>query len=155
MQVELAKMVIFTAALFVLIFNVHRINPINPGSLEGWIFQQDGAPPHTTKKVRDLLNEKFGSNYFAGGKRGAKLGLGWDFPSSSCDLTVMDFFANPYLKEKIWYDPLPRNIAELNVRIVACIKGIPEEFLINACYGGVDHRVDKCLEEDGYVFYNG
>ena len=44
----------------------------------------------------------------------------------------MDFFANPYLKEKIWYDPLPRNIAELNVRIVACIKGIPEEFLINA-----------------------
>ena len=67
----------------------------------------------------------------------------------------MDFFANPYLKEKIWYDPLPRNIAELNVRIVACIKGIPEEFLINACDGGVDHRVDKCLEEDGDFFYNG
>ena len=101
MQVELAKMVIFTAALFfVLIFTLHRINPINPGLLESWIFQQDGAPPHTTKKVRDLLNEEFGSNYFAGGKRGAKLGLGWDFPSSSCDLTVMDFFANPYLKEK-------------------------------------------------------
>ena len=72
-------MVIVTAALlFVLIFTLHRINPINPGSLEGWIFQQDGAPPHTTKKVRDLLNEEFGSNYFAGGKRGAKLGLGLD-----------------------------------------------------------------------------
>ena len=42
----------------------------------------------------------------------------------------MDFFANPYLKEKIWYDPLPRNIAELNVRIVACIKGIPENSLL-------------------------
>ena len=87
-------MIIFKAALFVLIFILHRINPINPGSLEGWIFQQDGAPPHTTKKDWDLLNEEFGSNYFAGSKRGAKLGLGWDFPSSSYDLTVMDFFAN-------------------------------------------------------------
>ena len=72
-------------SLLYLSFPLHRINPINPGTLEGWIFQQDAAPPHCTKKIRDLLNEEFGSNYFAGGKRGAKLGLGWDYPSLSCD----------------------------------------------------------------------
>ena len=82
MQVELAKMVIVTAALlFVLIFTLHRINPINPGSLEGWIFQQDGAPPHTTKKVRDLLNEEFGSNYFAKGKEEPNWDWAGTFPA--------------------------------------------------------------------------
>ena len=101
------------------------------------------------------MNEEFGSNYFAGGKRGAKPGLGWDYPSLSCDLTVMDFFANPYLKEHIWFDPLPKNIKKLNARIIDGINSIPETFLINACDVGVEHTVEKCLEADGDVFYNG
>ena len=81
----------------------------------------------------------------------------WDgtIPVCPATLTVMDFFANPYLKEHIWFDPLPKNIKELNARIIDGINSLPETFLVNACDVGVEHRVEKCLEADGYVFYNG
>ena len=49
------------------------------------IFQQDGAPPHYHRQVRDFLNANFPDMWFA---RGAP--LAW--PRRSPDLTPLDFF---------------------------------------------------------------
>ena len=102
---------------------------------------------------------QFGSREYKHEFKKAKGVQSWDWdgtiPVCPATLTVMDFFANPHLKEHIWFDPLPKNIKKLNARIIDGINSIPETFLINACDVGVEHTVEKCLEADGDVFYNG
>lgn len=51
------------------------------------IWQQDGAPPHFTLPVRNLLNENFQEWI---GRRGT-----WEWPARSCDLTCMALICWP------------------------------------------------------------
>ena len=57
------------------------------------IFQQDGAPPHSSKEVHTKLNEKFTGRWI--GRSGP---ISWTprFP----DLTLLDFFYGDTLKQK-------------------------------------------------------
>jgi hypothetical protein len=69
-----------------------------------FIFQQDGAPAHYARQVRDLLDETFDKWL---GRRGP-----WEWPSRSSDFTVTDFFLWRYLKEKVFARG-PRDLDEL------------------------------------------
>jgi len=60
-------------------------------NLENIVFQQDGAPPHSTLRVRNYLNQRFGIWI---GSRNAPL----SWPANSPDLTPMDAFLWGYLK---------------------------------------------------------
>ena len=54
-------------------------------NLHDFYFQQDGAPPHYSKGVREYLDETFPLTWI--GQRGPI-----DWPKRSPDLTPMDFF---------------------------------------------------------------
>lgn len=86
-------------------------------------FQQDGAPPHYGRHVREYLDEVFPMRWI--GRRGT---LEW--PPRSPDLTPMDFFLWGYIKNKV-YVTRPQDIEELKERIRTEIRRVPHEMLTN------------------------
>lgn len=78
-------------------------------------FQQDGAPPHSTKENLAILNEAFKGRVIARGFP-EKFNKGMAWPPYSPDLTPLDFFLWGYLKDKV-YRTKPRTLAGLRREI--------------------------------------
>ena len=72
-------------------------------------YQQDGAPAHYLRGVRDWLNETFGTKWIG---RGGPL----EWPARSPDLTPIDFWLWGYLKEKV-YAHNPKTVDQLQAVI--------------------------------------
>jgi hypothetical protein len=89
-----------------------------------FIFQQDGAPAHYARGVRQFLSDKFAEWM---GRRGP---IEW--PARSTDLTVADFFLWGYLKDKVFARG-PRTIDELKRLITEEFNRIPQEMIAKAC----------------------
>ena len=106
-------------------------------------FQQDGAPAHYARDVRNLLDAVFVNRWI--GRRGT---IEW--PARSPDLTPLDYFYWGYLKDRV-YKTKPRNLVELRERIELESANIsPEaiENVVNAFY----HRLAYCQEVNGEQF---
>ena len=58
--------------------------------VQGYIYQQDGAPPHWLKEVREYLNEHLPDRWV--GRAAATDNTFCTWPSRSPDLTMCDFF---------------------------------------------------------------
>lgn len=71
------------------------------------IFQQDGAPPHFVRPVRQFLDQNFPQSWI--GRRGH---IEW--PPRSPDLTPLDFFLWGHLKSKI-YATQPESLDDLRI----------------------------------------
>ena len=98
--------------------------------IEGHYFQQDGAPPHTTRSNLDLLFETFGDRVIARGFPEAfEVGMQW--PPYSPDLSPLDFFLWGYVKDQVYKSP-PKNLTELRHEIEIIIKNIEPNFLHRA-----------------------
>lgn len=95
--------------------------PDSPSN-EIW-FQQDGAPPHYSRPVRDYLNLIFNNRWI--GRRGVV-----EWPARSPDLTPLDFFLWGYLKSKVYVNR-PQNINDLKERIRQEIRRITPDVIIN------------------------
>lgn len=89
--------------------------------LDGYRFQQDGAPCHTANETIQFLQRKFPGRLMS--KRGDI-----DWPPRSPDLTPPDFFLWGYLKSKV-YVSNPQTIDELKANIRVEIITIPPEML--------------------------
>lgn len=89
--------------------------------LDGYWFQQDGAPCHTANQTMQFLQRKFPGRVVS--KNGDI-----DWPPRSPDLTPPDFFLWGYLKSKV-YASKPQTIDELKANIRAEIIAIPPEML--------------------------
>ena len=78
-------------------------------------FQQDGARPHTTPEVLELLHSKFQhrivSNLFP-----QQFQCGFSWPPCCPDLNPCDYFLWGYLKDKV-FSSAPRTLPELKERI--------------------------------------
>lgn len=103
-------------------------------------FQQDGAPPHYAKVVRQWLDEKFPERWL--GRRGPV-----EWPPRSPDLTPPDFFLWGVLKERV-YAKKPQTIEDLKHEIEAAVSGIPQELCKKVCHS-VLNRLRKCVEVNG------
>ena len=84
-------------------------------------FQQDGAPPHTSRITIDFLKKLFP------GRLMSKSG-DLDWPPRSPDLTPPDFFLWGYLKSKVYVNK-PRTLEDLKDNIREEIAAIPAEML--------------------------
>ncbi|GFV02477.1 putative DD41D transposase [Trichonephila clavipes] len=75
-------------------------------------FQQDGATCHTARVTIDLLKDTFGDRLIS------RFGpVNW--PSSSCDLTPLDYFLGGYVKSLVYADnPQTLDHLEDNIRCV-------------------------------------
>jgi len=109
---------------------------------QAW-FQQDGAPAHYHKDVRQWLDMKMPGRWI--GRRGPV-----EWPPRSPDLTLPDFFLWGYLKSKV-YDCKPRNLQELMDNIRETCKSITPQMLMNVRKEW-ELRIKHCIANDGKQF---
>lgn len=95
--------------------------------VEEYWFMQDGARPHRTQEIFDLLSEQF-SNRIIGLDAPSKTGSGEDWPPYSPDLNPCDYFLWGYLKDKV-YRTEPATLDELKIAIEQEIKKIGPDIL--------------------------
>lgn len=106
-------------------------------------FQQDGAPPHYGRQVRQYLDETFPQKWI--GRRGAV-----EWPPRSPDLSPLDYFFWGHLKNNV-YKTKPHGLDELRERIVQETRLISEQALHNAV-SAVYTRFAHCQTVDGAHF---
>jgi len=109
------------------------------------IFQQDGAPPHFARDVRQYLDHQFPQRWIG---RGGPI----RWAPRSPDLTPLDFFLWGYLKNIIYKTPI-KDLNELKMKINNEIKSISKETLCNV-FGNISKRMELCIEVDGDHFEN-
>ena len=91
------------------------------------IFQQDGAPPHWSRQVRQFLNETLPNRWI--GRQGADDLALFSWPPRSPDLTPCDFFLWGLIKDTVYVPPLPQNLDELKNRIRTAITSVTPDML--------------------------
>lgn len=108
-----------------------------------FLFQQDGAPPHYARCVREWLDINFHGRWI--GRRGPI-----DWPARSPDLSPMDFFVWGVLKDMV-YKEKPRTIPDLRRLINDKFATIDVEVCQKVCRS-VASRLHSCVEHDGEQF---
>jgi hypothetical protein len=107
-------------------------------------FQQDGAPAHYGRLVRQWLDSHFPKRWI-----GRQSDIPW--PPRSPDLTTADFFLWGYLKDKV-YQRQPRDISTLKQYITEEFYKIPQEMIKKSCRS-VIQRLQHCIEHNGEAIY--
>ena len=107
-------------------------------------FQQDGAPAHRSRQVKNYLNERFPNRWI---DLGSTTQI---WPPRSPDLTPLDFFLWGYLKEKV-YKTEPTTMEDMKDRIRRACQDIPPTFLQNV-RNSFQRRINKCMEVNGEAF---
>uniref|UniRef100_V5GSF2 Transposable element Tc1 transposase n=1 Tax=Anoplophora glabripennis TaxID=217634 RepID=V5GSF2_ANOGL len=106
-------------------------------------FQHDGAPPHNSHIVRELLNHNFGDNWI--GTYGPNR-----WPPRSPDLTPIDFYFWGDLKDKI-YKYRANNVEELREHFENYIQRVSNIHIYNATRS-IAKRCQLCINENGRQF---
>jgi len=78
--------------------------------VQGYIYQQDGAPPHWHKEVREYRNEHLPGRWVGRAADTDNTFCTW--PPRSPDLTVCDFLLWGFVKDNVYVPPLPKTISE-------------------------------------------
>ena len=77
--------------------------------------------------------------------------------SSFPHLTVCDFFLWGYLKHQIWSQPqnvLPEHIRNLKIAIQNAVNNLGP-IMLRRAFQGMVHRIQKCIQVNGYIFPDG
>lgn len=118
--------------------------------MDGYWFQQDGAPAHTAREAMNLLREFFPDRIIS--KNGD-----FPWPPRSPDMTPPDFFLWGYLKSKVYVNK-PKSLRALKNNIRNEISKIPVEML-EKVMENAEKRVHACIKEKGHhlrdiIFHN-
>jgi transposase len=116
------------------------VDEIPLGMAERCYFQQDGAPAHYARPVKDFLDMQFPGRWIG---RGGPI----DWPPYSPDLTPLDFWLWGMLKNVVYSSPIS-NIEELKLKIHEATSSIPADMcerVINAAF----RRFEVCAENGG------
>jgi len=95
--------------------------------VEGYHFQQDGAPPHRTPRVLELIKSRFQDRVIAL-DFSKSTGSGIDWPPKSPDLSPLDFYLWGKVKDLVYRDRFER-IEDPETKIRAVMNGIPRSEL--------------------------
>lgn len=123
---------------------VPKLIELNINVNEIW-FQQDGAPPHFARTVREFLDEVFPGRWI--GRRGS---IEW--PARSPDLTPMDFFYWGHLKNKVFKNK-SESVNQLKEKIIFESRLITPLMLENTL-SEFYNRLGYCLSNNGQHFEN-
>ncbi|KAJ8975574.1 hypothetical protein NQ317_018106 [Molorchus minor] len=108
-------------------------------------FQQDGAPPHNSRIVSELLTGNFGDNWI-----GTNGPIRW--PPRSPDLTPLDFFFLAHIQDNL-YKKANQNMDELRTNFIECVDSFSNIHIYNAARG-VSRRCELCVVNNGRQFEN-
>lgn len=115
-----------------------------PGDqIETLIFQQDGAPPHIYRPVKQVLQESFGNRIIS-----RHFPNPW--PARSPDLNPLDFWFWGYLKSRV-FSHSPATLQDLKTAIREEISNITAVQLSDAV-GNFSKRVNVLIEVEGGHF---
>ena len=104
------------------------------------IFQQDGAPCHFTRAVRNYLDEELPGRWIG---RGGP----FEWAPRSPDLTPLDFSIWGYLKEMVYSAPVSC-VSELKQRIVEEVQKISTDTL-EKIFENAKARIEACAMAGG------
>ena len=109
------------------------------------IFQHDGAPPHYSREVRELLNRKFPNQWIG---RGGPT----PWPARSPDLTPLDFYLWGHMKTLV-YQRKSNTKEELRERIMEAAEQIRHSpAVLRKTTQSVLERARCCIDNDGGHF---
>lgn len=114
-----------------------------PRIRQNYLFQQDGAPPHYGRNVRQWLNENLAERWI--GRRGH---IEW--PPRSPDLSPPDFFLWGVMKDLV-YSGNPQSLEDLRRSIEENFQLIDQELCQKVCRS-VTQRLNQCIEYEGEQF---
>lgn len=114
-------------------------------AVDHYWFMQDGATPHRTNVVFDVLNEHFGSRVLGLDYASRCGGIEW--PPYSPDLNPCDFFLWGYLKDKV-YSGNPQTLDALKEAIELEIAALQPDTLKNVI-NGFESRLHATVENEG------
>lgn len=100
-------------------------------------FQQDNATAHKTRESLTRIREFYDNRVI-------------EFPPRSPDLTILDYFIYPYLKNTV-YKNNPQNLEELQEAISNACNAITVQMLANA-FENMKRRVNSCIATGGEHF---
>lgn len=124
------------------IFNAF-VNQLHDDELGQGFYQQDGATAHTTPATLNYLREFYDDRLIS-------LRCIPEYPPRSPDLTILDFFIFPHLKNRVFKNPI-QTLPELRNRIAEECALITPPMLQNA-FENMKRRVNLCLQENGGHF---
>ena len=101
-------------------------------------FQHDGAPAHSTRIVRDWLDQRFPGRRF--GRRGP---VSW--PPRSPDLNPLDFFLWGHVKAYVYGRTRPYDLEDLRARIDVAMATVTED-MVSQAFNNMIVRARKCIE---------
>ena len=110
------------------------------------LFQQDGAPPHYSLRVRQFLNENLDGRWI--GRRGP---IEW--PARSTDRTPCDYWLWAYLRQQLYPTAgfLYPSVHALGHRIAEELQQIPQD-MIRRSMNNFRVRVQKAIDVNGEHF---
>lgn len=111
--------------------------------VQNFWFQQDGAPAHNSRAVREYLSERFEDRWI-----GTYSTISW--PARSPDLTPMDYFLWGFIKNYVYQRQFD-NIEELQRLVREAFASISPEMLQTVLASSVT-RAYLCLENGGSLF---
>lgn len=106
-------------------------------------YQQDGAPAHYARRVREILDEKFPGRWIG---RGGPV----PWPPRSPDLTPLDFFLWGYIKNYVYAVPCDSR-DDMITRINEAFASVTQEMITNV-NRSVGRRARLCIERGGQHF---
>jgi hypothetical protein len=111
--------------------------------INNW-FQHDGAPPHFSRNVREILDNQYPQRWI--GRGGPH-----HWPARSPDLNPLDFFLWGHLKSLIYRRSI-NSEADLRVRIQEAFVSVTEEMITNATTRSLLRRAQLCIQMNGGHF---
>lgn len=111
-----------------------------------FIFQQDGAPPHWSLRVRQFLNTTLPDRWIGRSGQNDHDLMSW--PPRSPDLTPCDFFLWGFVKGLVYVPPIPRDVDELKARITKAVATI-DNAMLGRVWQEFDYRLDVCRVTSG------
>lgn len=110
---------------------------------------QDGAPPHRTREVFQLLFEKYLDRVVAF-QFPSRMGSGIDWPPYSPDLNPCDYFLWGYVKDKVYANQVT-TVEELEASIHSAVSSIDEN-MRKRVIANFYKRIELCYSVDGGHF---
>lgn len=116
------------------------INQLHDDELQTGYFQQDSARPHVAHVTLNYLREFFNDRLISKDL----------YPPRSCDLTPLDYFVFPYIKNNVFRNPV-HTLEDLRNSIQDQCDQITADMLINT-FESMKRRVNLCIQENGHHF---